>query len=201
MMSAFSVEAYRSCSMAIASGCAGLDHLHHLFVGDVETSIVVSSGVTARVGVGKCGHTVCGLSLAMAVPSSFYRENTLRAAVPKCSPLTTKSCRKVSGLLTLLHRARTGPAVAFLLEAREWCRDSIAGGLMKQGTTKPDYLGIGFEMMERDLRFLLECFAEVLTELGHADLAAASPLARAKWRRKARRPGGWGSPTRSPFSS
>lgn len=41
--------------------------------------------------------------------------------------------------------------------------------------SKPDYLTIGFEQMDRDLRFLLDAFAEVLRELGHAELAAHLP--------------------------
>jgi len=40
---------------------------------------------------------------------------------------------------------------------------------------KPDYLTLGFEQMDRDLRFLLEAFAEMLRDLGHADLAAHLP--------------------------
>ena len=39
----------------------------------------------------------------------------------------------------------------------------------------PDYTTIGFEKMDRDLRFLMQCFAEVLGELGHAELAANLP--------------------------
>ena len=39
----------------------------------------------------------------------------------------------------------------------------------------PDYITIGFEKMDRDLRFLLQCFAEVLNELGHTELAAHLP--------------------------
>ncbi len=39
----------------------------------------------------------------------------------------------------------------------------------------PDYLSIGFDRLERDLRFLMECFAEVLSDLGHGDLAAHLP--------------------------
>src|SRR4051812_48730415 len=46
---------------------------------------------------------------------------------------------------------------------------------MKQGNSLPDYLRLGFEMMDRELRFLTECLGEVLTELGHADLAAHLP--------------------------
>jgi phosphoenolpyruvate carboxylase len=39
----------------------------------------------------------------------------------------------------------------------------------------PDYVQLGFARMERDLEYLIECFAEVLTEMGHADLAAHLP--------------------------
>ena len=39
----------------------------------------------------------------------------------------------------------------------------------------PDYITIGFEKMDRDLRFLMQCFAEVLGELGHTELAAHLP--------------------------
>ncbi|RYD73858.1 MAG: phosphoenolpyruvate carboxylase, partial [Verrucomicrobiaceae bacterium] len=46
---------------------------------------------------------------------------------------------------------------------------------MKEGNTTPDYLDIGFQQMNRDLRLLLDCFAEVLTDLGHPDLAAHLP--------------------------
>ncbi|MHA3773104.1 phosphoenolpyruvate carboxylase [Verrucomicrobiota bacterium sgz303538] len=49
-------------------------------------------------------------------------------------------------------------------------------GFMTQGTTTiPDYLSIGFQKMDRDLRLLMECFAEVLSDLGHSDLAAHLP--------------------------
>jgi len=46
---------------------------------------------------------------------------------------------------------------------------------MNQGTPTPDYLSIGFDKMDRDLRFLMQCFAEVLHDLGHKDLAAHLP--------------------------
>ncbi len=39
----------------------------------------------------------------------------------------------------------------------------------------PDYVQLGFARMERDLAYLIECFAEVLAEMGHADLAAHLP--------------------------
>ena len=44
-----------------------------------------------------------------------------------------------------------------------------------QGNTKPDYLDIGFEQIDRDLRLLMEAFAEVLRSLGHAALADHLP--------------------------
>ena len=44
-----------------------------------------------------------------------------------------------------------------------------------QATTAPDYVGIGFEKIARDLRFLIGCLGEVLAELGHAELAAHLP--------------------------
>ncbi len=39
----------------------------------------------------------------------------------------------------------------------------------------PDYVQMGFARMERDLAYLIECFAEVLTELGLPDLARHLP--------------------------
>lgn len=39
----------------------------------------------------------------------------------------------------------------------------------------PDYVQLGFARMERDLAYLIESFAEVLAEMGHADLAAHLP--------------------------
>ena len=42
---------------------------------------------------------------------------------------------------------------------------------------KPDYLDIGFDNINRDLRFLMDAFAEVLTDMGHAELAAHLPWA------------------------
>jgi hypothetical protein len=38
---------------------------------------------------------------------------------------------------------------------------------MTQGITSPDYVGIGFDKIDRDLKFLSECLGEVLSELGH----------------------------------
>ncbi len=48
----------------------------------------------------------------------------------------------------------------------------------------PDYVQLGFARMERDLHYLIDCFAEVLTEMGHGDLAEHLP-----WR-SAQPPGG-----------
>lgn len=42
-------------------------------------------------------------------------------------------------------------------------------------TPAPDYLTIGFEQIDRDLRFLVGAFAEVLRDLGHEELAASLP--------------------------
>ena len=44
-----------------------------------------------------------------------------------------------------------------------------------EGTQKPDYVEIGFDKLESDLKFLIECLGEVLTELGHGDMAAWLP--------------------------
>jgi phosphoenolpyruvate carboxylase len=44
-----------------------------------------------------------------------------------------------------------------------------------QGSHVPDYVTLGFDQIDRDLRFLIECFKEVLEELGHADVAAHLP--------------------------
>ncbi len=41
--------------------------------------------------------------------------------------------------------------------------------------TKPDYLAIGFEQMDRDLRELMSAFADMLRDLGRADLAQLLP--------------------------
>jgi len=40
---------------------------------------------------------------------------------------------------------------------------------------KSDYIALGFEKIDRDLRFLITSLGEVLTSLGHADLAAVLP--------------------------
>ena len=45
--------------------------------------------------------------------------------------------------------------------------------------TKPDYLSVGFNKIEDDLRFLMDCFAEVLKDLGLGDMADFLP-----WRGK-----------------
>ncbi len=39
----------------------------------------------------------------------------------------------------------------------------------------PDYVQLGFARMERDLHYLIDCFAEVLTEMGLQDLAEHLP--------------------------
>jgi len=44
-----------------------------------------------------------------------------------------------------------------------------------QGPNKPDYLDIGFEQIHRDLRLLMGAFADVLRDLGHAELADHLP--------------------------
>jgi len=40
---------------------------------------------------------------------------------------------------------------------------------------KPDYLGAGFEKIDRDLRFLMDCLADVLQSLGHPEMASFLP--------------------------
>lgn len=44
-----------------------------------------------------------------------------------------------------------------------------------QGAHVPDYVTLGFEQIDRDLHFLVDCFQQVLEELGHADLADHVP--------------------------
>ena len=46
---------------------------------------------------------------------------------------------------------------------------------MTQGNSVPDYVGIGFEKIDHDLQFLIECLGEVLEELGLSELAAHLP--------------------------
>ncbi len=46
---------------------------------------------------------------------------------------------------------------------------------MQQGKTSPDYLTVGFDRLTKDLEYLIECFAEVLIELGEPHLAAQLP--------------------------
>lgn len=41
--------------------------------------------------------------------------------------------------------------------------------------SKPDYLGAGFEKIDRDLRFLMDCLADVLQSLGHHEMAEFLP--------------------------
>ena len=42
---------------------------------------------------------------------------------------------------------------------------------MTKGKNVPDYVAIGFEKIDRDLNFLIECLREVLEELGLSELA------------------------------
>jgi phosphoenolpyruvate carboxylase len=44
-----------------------------------------------------------------------------------------------------------------------------------QGKSAPDYVAIGFDKIDRDLRFLIECLAEVLSDLGLGELAKHLP--------------------------
>jgi phosphoenolpyruvate carboxylase len=44
-----------------------------------------------------------------------------------------------------------------------------------QGERVPDYITIGFEKIDRDLRFLIGCLGEVLTEMGLEEMAAWLP--------------------------
>jgi phosphoenolpyruvate carboxylase len=44
-----------------------------------------------------------------------------------------------------------------------------------QGTSAPDYVAIGFEKIDRDLKFLIECLGEVIAELGLGQLAEHPP--------------------------
>jgi len=44
-----------------------------------------------------------------------------------------------------------------------------------QGNTVPDYVAIGFQKIDRDLRFLIDCLGEMLGKLGHEDLARHLP--------------------------
>ncbi len=46
---------------------------------------------------------------------------------------------------------------------------------MEPQTSPPDYLDIGFEQIDRDLKFLMGAFGEVLTELGLPELAEHLP--------------------------
>jgi len=49
------------------------------------------------------------------------------------------------------------------------------GKIMTKGNSVPDYVAIGFEKIDRDLQFLIECLGEVLRELGNEELAAHLP--------------------------
>ncbi len=44
-----------------------------------------------------------------------------------------------------------------------------------QGTSVPDYVALGFEQIDHQLAFLMECFREVLRDLGHEDFATHLP--------------------------
>src|SRR5271168_902013 len=44
-----------------------------------------------------------------------------------------------------------------------------------EGTQKPDYVAIGFDKLEGDLKYLIGCLGEVLTELGLGEMAAWLP--------------------------
>ncbi|MEO8351430.1 MAG: phosphoenolpyruvate carboxylase [Chthoniobacteraceae bacterium] len=44
-----------------------------------------------------------------------------------------------------------------------------------QGSIPPDYLTIGFEQIDHDLKFLIGCFGEVLTEMGYQHFAESLP--------------------------
>src|SRR5580698_4769543 len=46
---------------------------------------------------------------------------------------------------------------------------------MTKGHPASDYVAIGFEKIERDLRFFIECLGEVLTELDLPELAGHLP--------------------------
>lgn len=46
---------------------------------------------------------------------------------------------------------------------------------MEGSAEKPDYIAIGFSKLEDDLRYLIGCLGEVLTELGHGEMAAWLP--------------------------
>jgi phosphoenolpyruvate carboxylase len=46
---------------------------------------------------------------------------------------------------------------------------------MTKGQSVPDYVAIGFEKIESDLKFFIECLGEVLSELGLSELAGHLP--------------------------
>jgi len=46
---------------------------------------------------------------------------------------------------------------------------------MTKGQSVPDYVAIGFDKIERDLKFFIECLGEVLSELGLSELASHLP--------------------------
>jgi phosphoenolpyruvate carboxylase len=47
--------------------------------------------------------------------------------------------------------------------------------MVQDEPVKSDYIALGFEKIDRDLHFLISSLGEVLTSLGHADLAALLP--------------------------
>jgi hypothetical protein len=46
---------------------------------------------------------------------------------------------------------------------------------MTKGQSVPDYVAIGFDKIERDLKFFIESLGEVLSELGLGELASHLP--------------------------
>ena len=62
-----------------------------------------------------------------------------------------------------------------LLAAPAGARQKIGREKLMQGTTAPDYVTIGFEKIDGDLKFLIACLGEVLTGLGLADFARHLP--------------------------
>jgi len=49
---------------------------------------------------------------------------------------------------------------------------------MTKGNSVPDYVGIGFQKIDHDLQFLIECLGEVLEELGLSGTRGASAVVR-----------------------
>jgi len=54
-------------------------------------------------------------------------------------------------------------------------RIGTATNIVPMSAKTPDYVQIGFSRMERDLHYLMECFGEVLREMGFGDLAQHLP--------------------------